>query len=112
MSFEFHLETDNTELIKNSCREQRARALEAIGQKAEGYAKGLCPVDTGRLRNSITHDCDSHSGQNTVSVGTNVEYAVYVEMGTRRMVARPYIQPSIADHLDEYQSIIEKYLKS
>ncbi len=31
------------------------RAMEAIGMQAEGYAKLLCPVDTGNLRNSIGH---------------------------------------------------------
>ena len=33
----------------------KAKALETIGGKAESYAKRLCPVDTGNLRNSITH---------------------------------------------------------
>ena len=33
----------------------KSTALELIGGKAESYAKKLCPVDTGRLRNSITH---------------------------------------------------------
>lgn len=32
-----------------------AQALEACGVQAERYAKALCPVDTGLLRNSITH---------------------------------------------------------
>ncbi len=31
------------------------RKMEAIGMQAEGYAKLLCPVDTGNLRNSIGH---------------------------------------------------------
>ena len=30
-------------------------AMEACGLLAEGYAKRLCRVDTGLLRNSITH---------------------------------------------------------
>ena len=60
--------------------EQKARnkALEIIGGKAESYAKKICPVDTGRLRNSITHQqMDDH----TEMIGTNVEYAPYVELG-------------------------------
>ena len=32
-----------------------SRALEIVGGTAEGYAKEECPVDTGNLRNSITH---------------------------------------------------------
>lgn len=50
-------------------------ALEMIGLKAEKYAKGKCPVDTGRLRNSITH---AQIDKETEAIGTNVEYAAYV----------------------------------
>ena len=56
-------------------------ALEKIGLSAEGDAKELCPVDTGRLRNSITHQVEE--GDKAVYVGTNVEYAVYVEMNDK-----------------------------
>jgi phage gpG-like protein len=45
--------------------------LVAVGLTLEGYAKLLCPVDTGRLRISITFDVRD----NTVYIGTNVEYA-------------------------------------
>ena len=55
MQMEINVTTDNTELIKNATREAVIRALEAVGLQAEGYAKRLCPVDTGLLRNSITH---------------------------------------------------------
>lgn len=48
------------------------RALEICGGKAETYAKQLCPVDTGNLRNSITH---KQEGDDTELIGTNVEYA-------------------------------------
>lgn len=47
--------TDNSALFKEAKDEAVARALEAIGLQAEGYAKLLAPVDTGLLRNSITH---------------------------------------------------------
>lgn len=47
--------TDNSEEVKAAVAGSIARALDAMGMQAEKYAKGLCPVDTGRLRNSITH---------------------------------------------------------
>ena len=108
----FTMTQDNTEQMLKACREQRARALEMIGLYAEGKAKDKCPIDTGRLRNSITHICDSRATVNTASVGTNVEYGKYVELGTVKMGARPFIKPSIADHLDTYQSMIEQCLRS
>ena len=56
------------------------RALEKCGLAAVNYATKLCPVDTGNLRNSITHTV-SDSGK-AAYIGTNSEYATYVEMGT------------------------------
>lgn len=52
------------------------RGLEKCGLVAEGYAKRLCPVDTGNLRNSITHMVDE--GGDAVYIGTNSEYGAYV----------------------------------
>ena len=82
-------------------------ALEECGLAAEGYAKRLCPVDTGRLRNSITHTTD----ENTAYIGTNVEYAPYVELGTSRQRAKPYLKPAVTDHTTEYKQIVERRLK-
>lgn len=109
------------------------KALETIGLVAERYAKEICVVDTGRLRNSISHQVD----ENTVYVGTNVEYAPYIEFGTGiyaesggRTVPwsyqddkgewhttsgskpHPYLRPSINNHLSEYKEIVKRELKS
>lgn len=46
--------TDNSEAVKNALASQIEAALIAIGLTAESYAKDKCPVDTGRLINSIT----------------------------------------------------------
>ena len=56
--------------------EQIEQALIAIGMTAETHAKEECPVDTGRLRNSITHEVDM-SDQAAI-IGSNVEYAAFV----------------------------------
>ena len=74
--------TDNSAQALSELSRAKARTLETIGQKAEGYAKRLCPVGTvestgkkgyrgGTLRNSITHTISG----DTVSIGSNVEYA-------------------------------------
>ena len=119
------------------------KILEMIGIKAEKYAKALCPVGTvestgikgyrgGTLRNSITHQVDDK----ILSVGTNVEYAPYVELGTgpnftpppdwedfnvptpkgntpkKGMRPRPFLRRAIEEHLDEYKNIIENEIKN
>ena len=100
--------TSNAELFEQASDEAIARALEAIGLQAEGYAKMLCPVDTGNLRNSITHAVEGISAY----IGTNVEYAPYVEYGTSKTRAQPFLQPAAYNHADEYKRMVEYYLKN
>lgn len=87
----------------------------AKGFKIMRRAKQLCPVDTGRLRTSITI-VDSEgvismpeaskdalfkpSGKYVVRVGTNVDYAEYVERGTDYMVAQPFLRPAYHEVLN------------
>ena len=94
--------------VETAVEKAARRALEICGGKAETYAKRLCPVDTGRLRSSIAHQAESAY---VMAVGTNVEYAPYVELGTYKMSARPYITPAVENHMSEYADVIAKELK-
>lgn len=100
---------DNTDEVVEALGIAMARALEAIGIQAEGYAKDLCPVDTGRLRNSITHTVDND--EKAAYIGTNVEYAPYVELGTSKQKAQPFLTPAAQNHGSEYREILEAELK-
>ena len=55
------------------------RGLLRAGNKIRNKAVLLCPVDTGELRNSIQVE---KTAPLTIAVGTNKEYAPYVEFGT------------------------------
>ena len=126
--------TDNTEAFKAASVGAIARALEMVGQQAENYAALICPVDTGRLRNSLTHvvggnyiskryftDAGEYGGSYsgtmgsksdlTVYVGTNVEYAENVELGTQRQRAQPYLKPALLNHIKEYENILKNELR-
>lgn len=100
------------------------RALEICGGKAETYAKKLCPVKTGNLRNSITH---KREGDDTELIATAVEYAPFVEFGHHQEVGRfvpalgkrlvasyvpgkPYLAPALENHVTEYKEVFEKEL--
>lgn len=102
MEFSVRLE-DNSKKLLEELGNKVSIALEECGLVAEGYAKRMCPVDTGNLRNSITHT----QNENTEYIGTNVEYGPYVELGTVRTREQPFIRPSLADHVDQYKQIIE-----
>lgn len=117
----------NAQQVKDELSTASLRALERVGLQAEGYAIDLAPVDTGRLRNSISHVVDG----NTVYIGTNVEYAPYVELGTGKYYpggrptpwvyqdakgdwhwtagnpAQPFLKPAVTNHMETYQNIIK-----
>lgn len=98
--------TDNSDLVGEEFEQACERALTRIGLQAETYAKRECPVDTGNLRNSITNAVDDKSAY----VGTNVEYAPYVELGTSRAKAQPFIKPAATEHSDVYKRIVQDEL--
>lgn len=116
---------------------QIAAALIELGETAEGYAKLKITengnVDTGRLRNSIAHRVDM--GAKCVYIGSNVEYAPYIEFGTglyaegggrqtpwiytnrkgetvltHGSYPHPFLRPAISEHVNEYNDIIKKHL--
>lgn len=122
---------DYTEKVLAGGDDAISRALERCGLHAEGLAQDLAPVgETGQLRNSITHKVQD----NAVYVGTNLEYAPYVELGTgiyypggrktpwtyqdangewhmtHGQRARPFLKPALADHADDYAAIIKDEL--
>lgn len=125
--------TDNSKQVESEFEAACLRAMERCGMQAESYAKDLCPVDTGDLRNSISHKVDE--AEPTVYIGTNKEHGPYVELGTgehypggrqtpwvyqdakgqwhhtRGQEAQPYLKPAVADHKQTYRNIIEDEMK-
>jgi HK97 gp10 family phage protein len=67
---------------------QFASSIAQGGFVMERETKRRTPVDTGTLRNSWHTDIEVHGKTVHVEVGTNVEYAVYVEFGTSKMSGR------------------------
>lgn len=101
---------NNTEQIENAINQAIAAALEEIGLSGERFAKAKCPVDTGRLRNSITHALDT--GEDSVYIGTNVEYAPYVELGTHGREGVGFLRHAAEDHGSYYRNIMKKHLEN
>ena len=104
------------------------------GFKIEHDAKRLFPVDTGRLRSSISTNWDdsgmgrarvappseSNDGVSqpskrqgeicVVRVGSNVEYAPYIEYGTRKMSPQPFLEPSIKGNISGLITALNNYI--
>lgn len=127
---------DNSKEVSAEIKAALLRGLEKCGLVAEGYAKKLCPVDTGNLRNSITHVVDEQ--EPAAIIGTNSEYSAYVELGTGIYAKggggrptpwvyqdakgnwhmthgnkpQPFLKPAAHDHRDQYRQILEDELKN
>ena len=99
---------DNSQQILSALEKGKRSALTAIGATAETYAKQETPVDTGRLRNSISHAVDGEA----VYIGSNVEYAPYVELGTSRAKAHHMLQKAATEHSAEYKRLAEDAIYS
>ena len=151
---------DNKDKILEALGDAVDRALEAFGEQAENFTKINLEghIDTGLLRNSITHakggesaaisvyHADNARGQkvkngkklktyaegastaigyytgtapnekDTMFVGTNVEYAPYVEYGHRlpsggTVAGVHFLQRAIMDHKADYKRVMEAQLK-
>ena len=81
--------------IKNTVRD--------AALKCETYAKDVTPVDTGALRASIQAEPENAT---TWEVAPHTEYAVYVEFGTRKMRAQPFMRPTAEKIRKEYPGML------
>lgn len=73
----------------------------------QARAQALVPVLTGTLRRSITSQFPSDL---TGIVGPSVAYGLYVEFGTRRRGARPYMRPAAEAVLPQFAGRIKAVL--
>lgn len=139
--------------VMKTVEDRLRAAADVIGGKAESYAKQYITeqkaVDTGLLRNSITYGIEGekthvdsyHADRGdgagsyggtvektednavVIALGSNVEYAPYIELGTRAraegangqgiaggIAPRPYIRPAIENHREEYKEVVEKMM--
>ncbi|MCO4568521.1 HK97-gp10 family putative phage morphogenesis protein [Streptococcus infantarius] len=82
-------------LIANKGKKARIatnRELDLSSKRIERMAKVKAPVDTGALKNSIF---STKAGNLTYKVTAPQHYAIYVEKGTRKMRAQPYLKPAL-----------------
>jgi HK97 gp10 family phage protein len=75
----------------------------------EGGAKMRAPVDTGFLRSSIQTMFPSNL---TGIVNVAAEYGMYVEFGTTRMAARPFLLPAVALTRPKMETMLKRALGS
>ena len=75
----------------------------------EGQAKSRVPVDTGALKNSISTEFED--GGLTGVIAPHMEYATFVEFGTKRMSAQPYMTPAAEAVAPAFVSAMKQMLQ-
>jgi len=72
----------------------RSSAVTKATTQIRVHSQKIVPVDTGALRSSAETNIDHGPGTTTGEVSYNTGYAIYVEMGTSKMAAQPYLIPA------------------
>jgi HK97 gp10 family phage protein len=80
----------------------REKRLDLVGTFVATAAKLNAAVNTGYMRGSIYHEVIRQGS--AVRIGAAAEYAPFVEFGTRKMIAQPFLFPAV---IDNKQSILK-----
>lgn len=80
------------------------QALELSGKEVKTRARAIVPIDTGRLKKSINYQPKKRS----VAIGPDTAYDIFVEEGTFKMRAQPYMKPGLARSEKRIVSFIEE----
>ena len=126
---------DDSDEVIDEMNERAAIALREVGREAEGIAKELITqanaIDTGRLRNSITFATSDRYGvhnytdnqhhsfsqkvnqapKKTVYIGTNVEYAPFIEYGHHSYAGVHFLKNAAGNYMERYKKIIETIMR-
>lgn len=81
-----------------------SKVVRKVALDVEATAKVNAPVDTGHLESSISTDVDGL----TAEIGPTAEYGGYVEYGTSKMSAQPYMGPAIERHTPTFEAALGK----
>jgi HK97 gp10 family phage protein len=105
MTVEIHVEVDDQAspmlaTALQTMQDQINAGLDDAGQEIVIYAQQIVPVRTGFLRSTIQYTV----ADGVLIVRATAPYAFWVEFGTRRMRARPYIRPAIDAYMAEIMS--------
>ena len=135
MAFKF---TDNSKAVKAEMQATMQKALESAALIVEASAKALAPVDSGELRDKIDHNVKNTANGPTATIGSPLDYALYVEYGTgekaengagrkggwsyqtpdgewhftRGSEPQPFLRPAFRNNKTKVQDIIGKEFKT
>ncbi|BDR75271.1 HK97-gp10 family putative phage morphogenesis protein [Clostridium tetani] len=126
---------DNSRACKNAIKRANVKWLKAAALLIQSQAKALAPVDTSNLKTSIDHKIQVSKLE--AYIGTNCDYAIYVEFGTGEFAEngrgrkggwvytngegktiftkgskpKPYLRPAYRQNKQALIQLLNKYLR-
>jgi len=102
MSFSVRIVKDTAtpllERIAARLKESFSQQLQTVGGIMRNYAYDICPKRTGYLASTIFF---KSVGLLDFEFGASADYALFVEMGTYRARAQPFIRPTLEAYREE-----------
>lgn len=86
---------ERLEDVAEAIRQNLAAAVASEAEALQAEARRRCPVETGRLRDSIRAGVRTQNADVDASVGSNLDYAKHLELGTLSRPPAPYLAPAL-----------------
>lgn len=90
--------------------EKTSQVVRKVAFDIEAHAKIRVPKDTHALENSISTEVED--GGLTAIIAPHMEYATYVEFGTKRISAQPYMIPAAEAVAPAFQEAMRQMLRT
>jgi len=98
------LDTRGLDAILRNVGKNKAAALNEIGARTTARAKELAAVDTGEMRDKINYVVDG----NTLLIKADADHSSFVEFGTYKMAAQPFMLPAVREVERQLPSIMRQ----
>ena len=115
----FHVDLDGERELAGALRawERRKHAeiaalLTAVAGDVATDAERDAPERSGDLKKAIRADLDRVLSDLVADVVAGVFYARFVELGTARLAAKPFLQPAFERHARRYYDGLRRILSS
>lgn len=109
MSFSVSLDTSKLDQIIGSLKTNRDQVTKACAFYVLGEARTKAPVRTGHLRDNSAVN-SAYAGDGYQNVEFYAEYAPYVELGTHKMRAKPFLTPAAEKGRERLVALIKEGL--
>lgn len=111
---EFRYKAHNIETLTRPLRQEVAALVEKTGDDIVSTAKSIVAVRTGFLRDSIEMQMERHGnasfGRIVAVIRVKASYGKFVELGTRKMAAQPFLVPAFEMHKQAFIEAMRQIL--